>query len=143
MRALGVPSDVSEMCLNHKLPGIEGIYNVHTYLEERKEALTRWALPSRYRSRTRSQGARIAVPRARPRSIAVWLRKCQLNRFKGLSGRLSGLSGIWPTGIRFEDANLALAHANHTIPSTHRHDEIEVKKAVNLKHKRLGLPQEP
>lgn len=43
MRALGVPSDVSEMCLNHKLPGIEGIYDVHTYFEERKEALTRWA----------------------------------------------------------------------------------------------------
>jgi hypothetical protein len=43
MRALGVPSDVSEMCLNHKLPFIEGIYDVHTYFEERKEALTRWA----------------------------------------------------------------------------------------------------
>ena len=43
MRALGVPSDVSEMCLNHKLPGIEGIYDVHTYFEERKEALNKWA----------------------------------------------------------------------------------------------------
>lgn len=42
MRALGVPSDITEMCLNHKLPGVEGIYDVHTYFDERKEALTRW-----------------------------------------------------------------------------------------------------
>jgi hypothetical protein len=33
---------VSEMCLNHKLPGIEGIYDVHTYFEERKSALKLW-----------------------------------------------------------------------------------------------------
>lgn len=43
MRALGVSRDVSEMCLNHKLPGIEGIYDVHTYFEERKQALTVWS----------------------------------------------------------------------------------------------------
>lgn len=43
MRALGVPRDVSEMCLNHKLPGIEGIYDIHTYFEERKQALTVWS----------------------------------------------------------------------------------------------------
>lgn len=43
MRALGVPRDISEMCLNHRLPGIEGIYDVHTYFEERKQALTVWA----------------------------------------------------------------------------------------------------
>jgi integrase len=43
MRALGVPRDITEMCLNHKLPGIEGIYDVHTYFEERKQALTVWA----------------------------------------------------------------------------------------------------
>jgi len=42
MRALGVPSHISEMCLNHKLPGIEGIYDVHTYFDERKQALTVW-----------------------------------------------------------------------------------------------------
>lgn len=42
MRALGIPSDITEMCLNHKLAGIEGIYDVHTYFEERKAALTRW-----------------------------------------------------------------------------------------------------
>lgn len=43
MRALGIPRDITEMCLNHKLSGIEGIYDVHTYFEERKEALTTWS----------------------------------------------------------------------------------------------------
>lgn len=43
MRALGVPRDITEMCLNHKLSGIEGIYDVHTYFEERKQALSVWA----------------------------------------------------------------------------------------------------
>lgn len=42
MRALGVPRDITEMCLNHKLPGVEGIYDVHTYFDERKEALEKW-----------------------------------------------------------------------------------------------------
>ena len=39
LRALGVPRDISEMCLNHKLSGVEGIYDRHTYFEERREAL--------------------------------------------------------------------------------------------------------
>jgi integrase len=43
MRALGVPRDITEMCLNHKLPGVEGIYDVHTYFEERKLALSKWS----------------------------------------------------------------------------------------------------
>lgn len=43
MRALGVPSDVTEACLNHRLPGVEGIYDVHTYFEERKLALSTWS----------------------------------------------------------------------------------------------------
>ena len=43
MRALGVPKDISEMCLNHKLSGVEGIYGRHTYFDERKEALEKWA----------------------------------------------------------------------------------------------------
>ncbi|PHV15983.1 hypothetical protein CSQ90_15870 [Janthinobacterium sp. BJB303] len=34
-------------------------------------------------------------------------------------------------------------HADHDIPSTHRHDEREVKAAVNHKHAKLGLPLEP
>jgi integrase len=42
MRALGIPRDITEMCLNHKLPGVEGIYDVHTYFDERKDALGKW-----------------------------------------------------------------------------------------------------
>ena len=44
MRALGVPRDISEMCLNNKLSGVKGIYDRHTYFDERKEALEKWAL---------------------------------------------------------------------------------------------------
>ncbi|WP_167811270.1 integrase arm-type DNA-binding domain-containing protein [Ralstonia pseudosolanacearum] len=43
MRALGVSRDISEMCLNHKLPGVEGIYDQYTYYEERRHALAVWA----------------------------------------------------------------------------------------------------
>ncbi|PJO72432.1 integrase [Burkholderia thailandensis] len=43
MRKLGVARDVSEMCLNHKLPGVEGIYDQHSYFNERRAALELWA----------------------------------------------------------------------------------------------------
>jgi integrase len=43
MRKLGVSRDISEMCLNHKLPGVEGIYDQHTYYDERRRALELWA----------------------------------------------------------------------------------------------------
>jgi integrase len=43
LRKLGVPRDITEMCLNHKLPGVEGEYDQYGYFDERKEALTRWA----------------------------------------------------------------------------------------------------
>ena len=43
MRTLGVPRDISEMCFNHTLPGVEGIYDRHTYFDARKEALEKWA----------------------------------------------------------------------------------------------------
>ncbi len=42
MRRLLVPRDITEMCLNHKLPGVEGIYDRHGYFEERKNALKTW-----------------------------------------------------------------------------------------------------
>ena len=42
MRALGVSRDISEMCLNHKMPGVEGIYDQYTYYQERKQALELW-----------------------------------------------------------------------------------------------------
>jgi integrase len=40
---LEVPPHIAERCLNHKLRGVEGIYNQHDYLEERKEALGKLA----------------------------------------------------------------------------------------------------
>ncbi len=43
LAALGVPREVAERALNHKLPGIEGVYNVHDYFEERRHALSLWA----------------------------------------------------------------------------------------------------
>ena len=40
LAAAGVPGHVAERCLNHKLKGVEGIYDRHDYFEERKQALT-------------------------------------------------------------------------------------------------------
>jgi integrase len=40
----GTPGEVAERCLNHKLKGVEGIYNQNDYLEERKEALATLAI---------------------------------------------------------------------------------------------------
>lgn len=34
---------VSERCLNHSLKGLEGVYNKHDYLQERREVLEKWA----------------------------------------------------------------------------------------------------
>ncbi|WP_411993361.1 tyrosine-type recombinase/integrase [Agarivorans sp. DSG3-1] len=36
----GVPSHIAERCLNHKVKGVEGIYDRYDYLEERRKALT-------------------------------------------------------------------------------------------------------
>jgi len=43
LEALGVPPHVAERCLNHKIKGVEGIYNRHDYFEERKAGLQAWA----------------------------------------------------------------------------------------------------
>jgi integrase len=43
LAALGVDSHIAERCLNHKLKGIEGVYNHHDYLDERRKALELWA----------------------------------------------------------------------------------------------------
>lgn len=43
LAALGVDPVVAERCLNHRIRGVEGIYNRHQYFEERKAALTLWA----------------------------------------------------------------------------------------------------
>jgi integrase len=37
---LGTSSHVAERCLNHKLKGVESVYNQHDYFEERKAALS-------------------------------------------------------------------------------------------------------
>lgn len=39
LASLGVQGHIAERCLNHKLKGVEGIYNRHDYLTERREAL--------------------------------------------------------------------------------------------------------
>jgi integrase len=42
LAALGVRSEVAERCLGHKLRGVEGTYNTHDYLRERRAALEKW-----------------------------------------------------------------------------------------------------
>ena len=42
LAALGVDPHVAEHCLNHKLKGVEGIYNRHNHFAERKAALAGW-----------------------------------------------------------------------------------------------------
>ncbi|AWX98940.1 hypothetical protein A8139_02210 [Marinomonas primoryensis] len=39
LAAQATPGHVAERCLNHKLKGVEGIYDRYDYLEERREAL--------------------------------------------------------------------------------------------------------
>ena len=39
---LGVDPFVAERCLNHRIKGVEGIYNRHDYYEERRAALSQW-----------------------------------------------------------------------------------------------------
>ncbi len=43
MARLGVPEIVSERVLNHQAQGLTKIYNVHEYLDEKRDALARWA----------------------------------------------------------------------------------------------------
>jgi integrase len=38
MSRAGVSSEVGELCLGHKIPGIRGVYDRHTYLEEKRQA---------------------------------------------------------------------------------------------------------
>jgi integrase len=41
LAALGCPKEVAESIIGHMLPGVEGVYNLHTYDKERREWLTR------------------------------------------------------------------------------------------------------
>ncbi len=40
---LGIDPVVAERCLNHRIKGVEGIYNRHNYFNERKLALNKLA----------------------------------------------------------------------------------------------------
>jgi len=44
MAALGVDRFVAERALNHKMRDVGGVYNRYDYFEERKDALSRWAM---------------------------------------------------------------------------------------------------
>ena len=43
LAALNIPPHICERCLNHKIKGVEGIYDRYDYFDERKEALNAWA----------------------------------------------------------------------------------------------------
>lgn len=43
LAALGIDPVVAERCLNHRIRGVEGIYNRHQYFDERRAGLARWA----------------------------------------------------------------------------------------------------
>ncbi|HHA5250255.1 TPA: site-specific integrase, partial [Escherichia coli] len=43
LAVLGVDPVVAERCLNHRIKGVEGIYNRHQYLDERRHALKLWS----------------------------------------------------------------------------------------------------
>lgn len=43
LSALKVDPFIAERCLNHKIKGVQGVYDRHAYFDERREALTKWA----------------------------------------------------------------------------------------------------
>jgi integrase len=43
LSSLGVTPYIAERCLNHKIDGVEGIYDRHDYFDERREAFAKWA----------------------------------------------------------------------------------------------------
>jgi integrase len=43
LAALNIPPHICERCLNHKIPGVAGVYDRFDYFEERKAALNAWA----------------------------------------------------------------------------------------------------
>jgi integrase len=43
LAALGVSAHIAERCLNHKLKGVEGVYDRHEYFDERRSALNELA----------------------------------------------------------------------------------------------------
>lgn len=43
MNALGVQDTTVDRVLSHVIPGVSGVYNKHKYLDEKRDALERWA----------------------------------------------------------------------------------------------------
>ena len=43
LQEMGIDELTSELCLNHKLKGVSGVYGRHDFFEERKNALQLWA----------------------------------------------------------------------------------------------------
>ena len=43
LAALKIPPHICERCVNHKIKGVEGVYDRYDYFQERKEALESWA----------------------------------------------------------------------------------------------------
>ena len=43
LERLGVDYRIGEAVLNHKVKGVEGVYNRHSYFDERKAAMQNWA----------------------------------------------------------------------------------------------------
>jgi len=43
LAALGISPHIAERVLNHKIPGVEGIYDKYDYIKERRQALEQWA----------------------------------------------------------------------------------------------------
>ncbi len=43
MNAIGVRDTTVDRVLSHTIPGVSGVYNKHQYLEEKRDALERWA----------------------------------------------------------------------------------------------------
>jgi integrase len=62
---LGVPAVVAELCLAHKQPGILGVYDRHSYLDEKRGALERWQAHVLGIVNPPSIGNIIALPAAR------------------------------------------------------------------------------
>ena len=41
MSRVGVSTDISERVIGHAIPGVRGVYDRHSYLNEKKDALER------------------------------------------------------------------------------------------------------
>jgi hypothetical protein len=42
LSALGVQDRIAEMTIGHRVQGLHKVYDLHSFLDERREALARW-----------------------------------------------------------------------------------------------------